>query len=292
MFPNTKCKKIWLLEGDDPIDHVDRHHNHNCCKNTIPLCYSCNAVKRTLQLMSMASNQVVKYTCQCCNQKFDCPVIGNAMAFQSVNDYHYRHDHISMCVCLPLRARVSPSMSASSVVGGEDEKPQSVDTINALSILEKADTKSSRTRPIMTNEVAWPRYRYWSLFVYHLGYPIEPDILKDSIPFEIGVQKGTVSNSYYGPITAKFSGLFQENLADKLASFERNPEIEEDEYESYLKNIIEQWKAANKDENAFKQKLDTIPLKHLARLLKMAEHVLLKKMIIRLRRAPIFMQAK
>lgn len=142
---------------------------------------------------------------------------------------------------------------------------------------------------MVVSEFAWPRYRYWSLLVYHLGYEINHDVLKDTITAEMGLRRGTVVNNYYQTITAKFSGLFHENIVDRLASFERNADVEVDEVEADLLTLIQQWEDVGRDEVEFSKVVDRSIIRSLARLFKMDDAELLKKLVVRLERAPKYL---
>lgn len=288
LFANPKCKIVWLAREEDEIDHVDWNKYHHCCRNTIPLCASCNCVKRTLQLKSIAMGSFVSTACGFCGLVSEMPVIriqdGKDVALAAVNDYHRLHGGHELHICVSKRVRLPADVD----VDTDRQVSSTTDANFALTSKEREASKHTLTRKEQKSEYLWPRFRYWSIFLHQLGYPITPDVLKDTIPAELGIRRGTIMNNYYATITAPFSGLWQDVVTDRLADFERNPDIEEDEYEQYFKDIIRQWSLSGNDETRFRQALNDVPIRHLATLFKMTEQELLKRAIVRLKQAPIF----
>lgn len=242
------CKRQPLQGERFDIDELDGNHKHKCLENRQILCHPCNLLKQQLQ--------------------------ARAKAFGQVYDNHT----CVVCMCVIASAPATASMT--------NQTSTTADANNGISEGEKQESKHTRSRQQITSEFAWPRYRYWALLIYHLGYTIDHDILKDTISAEMGLKRGTIINNYFATLTASFSGLFHENSADRLASFERNPDIEVDEFESYLKDIIHQWERSGRKVEQFKQRLDMTPIRYLARLFKMNEKELLAKFVIRLEHAP------
>lgn len=176
--------------------------------------------------------------------------------------------------------------SAPVTVSMTGQVSTTADSNYGITKADKHESKHTRTRQQITSEFAWPRYRYWALLIYHLGYPINYDVLKDTISAEMGVKRGTIVNNYFATLTAPFSGLFHENADDRLASFERNPDVEIDEVELYVNDIIRQWDESGRNAVQFKQKLDILPIRYLAALFQMTERELIIKLVLRLERAP------